>query len=72
MNYIALIPQIIEAVKTVEKLLPEGGRGKEKLAAVRAIVEGAYGDIAAAWPNIEVVIGLFVKFANASGLFKKG
>lgn len=72
MNYLALIPTIVEIIKTVEQLMPEGGRGKEKLAAVRAMVEGVYGDITGAWPQIETVIGLFVRLANLSGKFKKG
>lgn len=72
MNYLILIPTIIEIVKTVEKLMPEGGKGKEKLAAVRAMVEGVYGDVSAAWPQIETVISLFVRLANVAGVFKRG
>lgn len=72
MNYLILIPTLIEIVKTVEKLMPEGGRGKEKLAAVRAMVEGVYGDVSAAWPNIEGVITLFVRLANVTGVFRRG
>jgi hypothetical protein len=72
MNVIAAIPTIIEIVKVVEKLLPENSRGAEKLAAVRAMVEQAFGDVTAVWPQIESVVSLFVKLANLSGLFKKG
>lgn len=71
MNYLTLIPTVIEIVKTVEKLMPEGGKGKEKIAAVRAMLEGVYGDISDKWPQIETVINLFVRLANLSGLFKK-
>lgn len=72
MNVVAAIPLIIEIVKAVEKLLPEKGRGAEKLAAVRQMVEAAYGDVTAVWPQIEAVVSLFVRLANLAGTFRKG
>ena len=72
MNTLQIIMAVIELVKVVEKLMPEGGQGAAKLALVRSIVEQAVGDVSAVWPQIEQVVGVFVKVANATGMFKKG
>ena len=71
MQYLQILLVIIEIVKMVEKLLPEKGKGAEKLAMVRMMAEQALGDVTAMWPDIERIIGLFVKLANIAGTFKK-
>jgi len=71
MAYIQMILAVIELVKLVEKLIPESGQGASKLALVRQMAEQAIGDVSAVWPQMEQVIGVFVKLANLAGTFKK-
>lgn len=71
MNYLNMILTVIEIVKLVEKLVPEQGQGRAKLELVRTTVEQAVGDVSAMWPQLEQLIGLFVKLANSVGTFKK-
>jgi hypothetical protein len=71
MQYLQIVLLVIELVKIVEKLMPEKGKGAEKLSLVRAMVEEAVGDIQEIWPQIERVIAIFVKLANAAGTFSK-
>lgn len=74
---LALLPLIIQAVQAIEAALPDGGQGEAKLAALRRILEGAYGvaaDSATAfeqlWPALSATIGAVVGLFNTSGLFK--
>lgn len=85
MNYVliikavlTLLPFIIDAVKSIEAAFPASGQGATKLAAVRSIVETAYGtanDAAikfdALWPAIQSAVSAVVSLANSTGLFKK-
>lgn len=71
MQYLQIVLAIIEIVKVVEKLIPESGQGKNKLTLVRQLAEEAIGDIGAMWPQLETLIGAFVKLANITGSFKK-
>ena len=71
MQYLQILLVVIEIVKLVEELLPEKGKGVEKLALVRSMVEEAVGDVTELWPDLEKAIGLFVKLANIVGTFKK-
>lgn len=71
MQYIQILMTVIELVKVVEKLIPEGGQGAAKLALVRSMLEQAVGTIEDIWPSIEKAIALFVKLSNIAGTFKK-
>ena len=71
MAYIQMILAVIELVKLVEKLIPESGQGASKLTLVRQMAEQAIGDVSAVWPQMEQVIGVFVKLAKLAGTFKK-
>lgn len=71
MQTIQIILTLIEIVKMVEKLIPEGGQGAAKLALVRQLMEQAVGTVEAIWPQLEQIIAAFVKLANLSGTFKK-
>lgn len=71
MQTIQIILTLIEIVKMVEKLVPEGGQGAAKLALVRQIMEQAVGTVEAIWPQLEQIIAAFVKLANLAGTFKK-
>lgn len=71
MNFIQIVLAVIELVKIVEKMIPDAGQGPTKLELVRQFLEQAMGDISAIWPQIQSVIAVFVKIANAVGTFKK-
>lgn len=85
MNYIiiiravlALLPAIIDAVKTLEAAFPASGQGASKLSAIRTIIEAAYDTANDAslkfdqlWPAIQSAISAIVSLANSTGLFKK-
>jgi hypothetical protein len=77
MNWIAivkivlsLLPAIIEAIKAIEAALPESGKGSEKLALIRNVVESISTEAVDAWPYIEKAVGAIVSFFNATGVFK--
>ena len=71
MNALQIALAVIELVKIAEKLMPEGGKGAEKTAMVRSVLEQVVGDITEQWPNIQKLIDVVVKLANAFGSFKK-
>lgn len=73
---IALLPQLIEAVKTVETALPQSGQGDQKLAIVCSVLESAWtatGQVKAAfdqaWPVLSATIAAIVSAFNAAGVF---
>jgi len=68
---ISLIKPLIEAIKAVEEMFPQGGIGKEKLVLVRGILSAAHDGITDIWPTLELVIARIVAFANEVGVFKK-
>lgn len=71
MNALQIALAVIELVKIAEKLMPEGGKGAEKTAMVRSALEEIVGDVTEMWPNIQKLIDITVKLANAFGTFKK-
>ena len=77
-SLLGLLPSVITAVKSVEDLIPDGGKGKDKLELVKNTLQAAYsiGDATLAefeqiWPAINAVITAVVAFMNAHGIFKK-
>lgn len=75
---LGLLPSIIAAVRAIEDMLPEGGKGAAKLALVRDVLQAGWGkgnDAVAsfedAWPSISGAVGAVVAFANATGIFRK-
>lgn len=66
-----LIPAIITAIKAIEDAIPASGAGKEKLAALRQIIETAYGQSLTIWPILEKTISTLVELMNKTGSFKK-
>lgn len=66
---LTLLPVIIDAVKAIEAAIPQYGKGKEKLAAVRSIIEIGYGEANAIWPAVEKTVGVLVGLFNATGVF---
>lgn len=68
---ITLLPQVISLVKTVEKAMPEGGKGDQKLEMVREMLEKAHvvaggtkEEIAKVWPIIDAAISGIVKMTK--------
>lgn len=75
----AITPMIVEFVQVVEGMIPGDGKGKEKLALVRAWLEAAFAGIESAgvtfgelWPRIEAMIASLIATYNALGVFRKG
>jgi hypothetical protein len=75
---ITLLPLLVDVIKHVEELTPGRGKGEEKLAAVRTILESTYQvstDAAVAfntiWPALEKTISGLVAVLNATGTLKK-
>ena len=75
---LSLLPAIIEAIRAIEAVMPEGGKGKEKLAIVKAAVEsaavtadGTMVAFDAVWPAIANTISAIVGVFNATGVFPK-
>lgn len=71
-----LLPIIIEIIKSVEAAIPGVGKGEQKLAAVRAILESASdlvgGEaIKELWPRISTIISALVAVFNKTGEFNK-
>ena len=67
---LGLVPAIISAIKAIEELFPESGKGVEKLDLIRGILETINEQSKELWPIIEKVVGVVVSFCNAMGIFK--
>jgi hypothetical protein len=66
-----LIPALIKAIAAIEEALPVQGAGKEKLGAIKEIIETTYDAGTTLWPPIERVIGILVGLFNKAGVFNK-
>lgn len=76
-DILALLPAVIDAVKSVEALLPDAGQGKAKLDLVKNVLSAAYtvggatiDQFEAIWPALDAVIKAVVSFLNDHGIFK--
>ena len=73
-----LRPILSELIADAEALIPEGGKGSAKLAAVKAGLQALWsglaiagaGSLDEAWPEIQAIISSMVAIRNALGLFK--
>ncbi len=65
-----LIPALIAALRAIEDAIPGSGKGEEKLAAVRSILEAVDSGATKYWPQIQSVIGVLVGLFNKTGAFK--
>lgn len=65
-----LLPAIITAIKAVEEVLPESGKGAEKLMLIRGIIESVSAESKAIWPCLESTISTIVDWFNKVGIFK--
>lgn len=64
-----LLPAIIAAVKALEEAIPDGGKGAEKLEAVRLIIEAVDEGVRALWPQISAVVSVLVGLFHKTGVF---
>jgi hypothetical protein len=67
-----ILPALIDALKAVEGVWPEAGKGREKLEFVRKLLLELYPDVEKYWPALERAIALLVTWFNDIGVFKKG
>ena len=70
MNYITLIPTIIDLIKSVEILLPASS-GKEKLDAVLTAITTLVGEVTDLAPKLTPLISAIVKGLNVLGIFSR-
>lgn len=66
-----LLPALITAMKAIEEAIPGQGKGEDKLAAIRAILEATNSQVGTLWPTIQTVIGVLVSLFNKTGAFTK-
>ena len=71
LTILKLLPAIIAAIKAIEAAIPESGKGKEKLEAIRQIIEQVDASVATLWPQIAATVGVLVTLLNSVGAFKK-
>lgn len=67
-----LLPALIDALRAIESIWPEAGKGAEKLAMLKELMEKIYPAINDVWPAIENTIAILVALFNKNGIFKKG
>lgn len=72
MNLLQVISIVIELIKLAEKIMPEQGKGAEKVKFIRQVLESIFGDVSENWETIKGAIDLFVSIYNKVGIFKKG
>ena len=66
MLILKLLPAIVAGIKALEEAIPGQGKGEQKLAALREILELADSTVSSAWPQIASVVAILVKTMNAS------
>lgn len=71
------LPILISTMKAIEEAIPGEGKGEQKLAAVRGILEGIASatnsaSFAALWPMLESAAKVIVSAFNATGIFSRG
>jgi hypothetical protein len=76
---LTLLPLIKDAIIMAEQMFQGDGKGSEKLAFVKGMIEVAYrrgtdtlDDFEEFWPALENQINLIVNTYNQLGLFRKG
>ncbi len=68
---IKLLPAIIEAIKSIETAIPGQGKGEQKLAALRGILEVLDSGISAIWPQVAKIVGILVEAMNRTDSMPK-
>jgi hypothetical protein len=66
-----IVPALIVAMKAIEEAIPGEGKGEQKLAAIRGIIEVSHEKASTLWPALEKVISVLVTTFNKTGVFSK-
>lgn len=73
-----LFPALIQFVRQIEAVIPEGGQGAAKLDLIRTMLEKAFAAVGAigvtwseVWPVLQSMIDRLVALFNAAGTFRK-
>jgi hypothetical protein len=66
-----MLPAIIAAIKALEEAIPGEGKGEQKLAALRQLLQVVDGSTKDLWPHIQSVVNVLVATMNAAGELKK-
>ena len=69
MIILSLVPALIDAIKAIEAAIPGQGKGEQKLAAIREIMEASYDNVSVIWPYVSKTIGVLVGLFNNTGAF---
>jgi hypothetical protein len=69
---IQILPSLIDALKAIEAVWPAAGKGSDKLAMLKELLEKAYPAVTEYWPAIEQAVAVLVSWFNKTGVFKKG
>lgn len=70
MLILKLLPAIVAGIKALEEAIPGQGKGEQKLAALREILELVDGTVSSVWPQIAAVVAVLVKTMNSTGALK--
>lgn len=65
-----ILPMLIQVIKAVEDAIPGQGKGEQKLALVRGVLEAVDSGVMGIWPVLEKVIASIVSVFNKTGTFE--
>jgi hypothetical protein len=75
---ISLGPDIMKFIKAIEEMMPDSGKGSEKLAVLRGYLEAVWEGFGTGlpafeefWPKLNAVVTAVVATFNSIGWFKK-
>ena len=69
MIILSLVPALIDAIKAIEAAIPGQGKGEQKLAAIREIMEVSYDNVSSIWPYVSQTVGILVSLFNNTDTF---
>lgn len=64
---LSLVPEIVNIILMLEKVLPQANIGTEKMTALRKILLAAYEGLGSIMPSIEIFVNIFVELFNKFG-----
>ena len=65
-----IIPSLLSIITAVEETVPEAGKGAEKLALIKEMMNAIYDGLGDIWPAVENLVTVIVAFLNKIGVFK--
>ena len=66
-----LLPLLINVIKAVEAAIPAGGKGREKLEAIKGVLVASDSNVSSVWTTLEAVISVLVGLFNNTGAFTR-